>query len=93
MPVGGSTGGSSFGLVRYQYPALLINVGQRLEYAGFGSGFGLSLDFAGMADSRGTLYIKSTISNRFGIHINNLNLPCWVSILRLPVTRQAVSRQ
>jgi len=35
--------GTSFGLVRYQYPAASSRHVQRFEYAGFGSGCGLSL--------------------------------------------------
>lgn len=40
----GNTRGTSFGLVRCQYSApSFMNLVQRFEYAGFGSGFGLSL--------------------------------------------------
>jgi len=37
---GGNTRGTSFGLVRYQQSALRKEVLQKIEFAGFGSGFG-----------------------------------------------------
>lgn len=40
--------GTTFGLVRYQYPAASIRHVQRFEYAGVGSGYGLSLVKLGM---------------------------------------------
>jgi hypothetical protein len=50
------TSDTSFGLVRYQYPAASIRHVQRFEYAGFGSGYGLSLGELGMGGFYGHEY-------------------------------------
>ena len=49
---------------------------QRIETAKIGNGYGLSLDiFVRVADSRRSLYNKSTISKLFDIQI------CWTLLL------------
>jgi hypothetical protein len=44
---------------------------QRLDVAEVGSEFGLSLRFSELADSRGAIYNKSTITNEIVISIFN----------------------